>query len=202
MFMKLVLEHVSRSFRGRKVFSNISVIVEKGETLVITGPNGSGKTTMIRVISSILPPTSGRVIFDYDGTQYSGSEILQFIGLAAPDLFLYDELTAVENLRFFARVSGISSGDFKEDLARFGLQGRGDDLVKSYSSGMKQRLKYILALMKRPPLLLLDEPTSNLDDQGKALIENVIKSYDGIVVIATNEENEIKYGSQKITLGR
>jgi ABC-type multidrug transport system ATPase subunit len=200
--MKLVLENVSRSFPGRKVFAKISAVVEKGETLVITGPNGSGKTTLIRVISSILPLTSGKVIFHRDGKQYAGSEILRFIGLAAPDLFLYDELTAGENLQFFARVSGLPSKDFKDDLARFGLQGRDNDLVKSFSSGMKQRLKYVLALMKQPPLLLLDEPTSNLDDQGKMLIENVIKSHDGIVIIATNEENELKYGSQKITLGR
>jgi len=200
--MKLVLENVSRSFPGRKVFSNISAIIENGETLVITGPNGSGKTTLIRVISSILPSTSGKVIFNYDGKQYAGSDILQFIGMAAPDLFLYDELTAFENLQFFARVSGLSNRDFKDDLARFGLQGRGDDPVKSYSAGMKQRLKYVLALMKQPPLLLLDEPTSNLDEQGKAIIEDVIKNHDGIVIIATNEENELKYGSQKITLGR
>ena len=200
--MKLVLENVSRNFPGRKVFANIAAVIEKGEKLVITGPNGSGKTTLVRVISSILPSSSGKVIFHYDGKEYTGSEILQFIGMAAPDLFLYDELTAFENLQFFARVSGLSCGDFRDDLARFGLQGRGDDLVKSYSSGMKQRLKYVLALMKQPPLLLLDEPTSNLDDQGKALIEDVINSHDGIVIIATNEENELKYGSQKITLGR
>jgi len=200
--MKLILENVSRSFPGRKVFANISAIVEKGEILVITGPNGSGKTTLIRVISSILPSTSGKVIFHYDGNQYAGSDILQFIGMAAPDLFLYDELTAIENLRFFARVSGIAGGNFNDELARFGLEGRGDDPVKSFSSGMKQRLKYILALMKKPPLLLLDEPTSNLDEQGKAIIEDVIKNHYGIVIIATNENSELKYGSQKITLGR
>jgi len=199
--MKLILENISRSFPGRKVFSNISAVVEKGEILVITGPNGSGKTTLIRIIGSLLPPTSGKVVFNNEDKQFSGSDILRYVGIVAPDLFLYDELTANENIRFFARVSGISRGNFDGELAKFGLQGRGDDMVQSYSSGMKQRLKYILALMKQPPLLLLDEPTSNLDEQGKAVIEDVIKKHVGITVIATNEDSEINYGSRKITLG-
>ncbi|MCP4582873.1 MAG: ABC transporter ATP-binding protein [candidate division Zixibacteria bacterium] len=200
--MKLVLENISKSFPGRKVFEDITFEIEQGKTFVITGPNGSGKSTLMKVIASILPPSSGRVIFYHDERQFSGSDILPYIGLAAPDLFLYDELTANENLHFFARVSGMSANSYEPELKRFGLEGRGDDFVKSYSSGMKQRLKYILALLRNPPLLLLDEPTANLDDSGKALVDEVIRDHDGITIIATNEESELKYASQTIKLGQ
>ena len=168
---------------------------------MVTGPNGSGKTTMLKVICSLLPLSSGRVVFCHDGVDYTGGGILPHVGYAAPDLFLYDELTAVENLRFFARVSGTPQLNFEDDLAAFGLDGRGKDLVGSYSSGMKQRLKYLLALMRRPPLLLLDEPTANLDDEGRTLVDSVIRNHDGITVIATNDEDDLKYADRTIRLG-
>ena len=198
--MKLILENISMSFGGRKIFGDISAVIEKGEVLAITGPNGSGKTTLIRIIASLLRPSTGRVGLLFGNTEYTGRIILQ-IGLVSPDLYLYEELTANENLRFFANMSGIDVSDFDADLDRFGLKGRGSDLVKSYSSGMKQRLKYILALLRKPPLLLLDEPMANLDPEGKKVVEEIIKGHDGITVIATNEESELAYGDRTIRLG-
>jgi heme exporter protein A len=108
-----------------------------------------------------------------------------------------------ENLSFFAGVAGfhVALAELRDRLAAAGLEGRGDDLVGSYSSGMKQRLKYCLALLRNPELLLLDEPTSNLDDSGKELVDKTIKAHDGIVVIATNEKTELGYGDQIIRLG-
>lgn len=198
--MKLILEKITKTFPGRKVFKDISIEVNKGETFVIIGPNGSGKTTLIKIISSLLLPTSGKVMFQYNGKKFSGTDILPYTGLVTPELFMYDELTAFENLFFFAEVSGLAVTDFGPKLAQFGLEGRGDDLVRSYSSGMKQRLKYILALMRNPPLLLLDEPTANLDSQGKSMVEDIIKNHDGITVVATNEEKDLKYADRTIRL--
>lgn len=199
--MRLILDKLSRSFPGRKVFTDISLEIEANTTLVITGPNGSGKTTLLNVISSVMSPSMGEVTLEIDDKKYSGSDILPFIGLVSPDLYLYDELTACENLEFFANISGISPCDYKSKLAQFGLEGRGDDLVQSFSSGMKQRLKYILALLREPPLLILDEPTANLDDKGKAIINEIIENHVGITIIATNESNELKYADQTIELG-
>jgi len=200
--MKLILENLSKSFPGRKVFQNISAQIEQSKTLVVAGPNGSGKTTLIKIICSLLPASSGKVIFQYNGKNYTGGEILPFIGCIAPDLFLYDELTAVENLKFFASVSDIKNPDFEILFNKYGLAGRGKDLVKSYSSGMKQRLKYILALMRNPQILLLDEPAVNLDEQGKQIVDEVIKNHKGITVIATNDKDDLKYADYKINLGR
>ena len=117
--------------------------------------------------------------------------------------FLYDELTAFENLSFFAGVAGLhfSRSELSIKLDTVGLDGRGDDLVGSYSSGMKQRLKYCLALLRNPSLLLLDEPTANLDNLGKKLVDSIIKSQNGIVVIATNESSELEYADEIVKLG-
>ena len=198
--MKLILENVSKKFPDRKVFDNISIEIEKGKTLVVTGPNGAGKTTLLKIISSLLPLSSGKVIFQYNNRDITGSDILPYIGYSAPDLFLYDELTAIENLEFFAKVSGMDKPDFETVFTRFGLEDRSDDLVSSYSSGMKQRLKLILASMRQPPLLLLDEPTANLDSKGKAIVDDIINNHDGITVIAVNEDNELRHADYTIRL--
>jgi heme exporter protein A len=200
--MKLILDKVSQSFPGRRVFKDISAEINEGETLVITGPNGSGKTTLLKIISATLTPSSGKIRFEHNGVELSGVDIFQYIGMVAPELFLYEELTAVENLEFFASVSGAAQINFQAEMARFGLEGRGNDLVKSYSSGMKQRLKYMLALLRKPPLLLLDEPTANLDDKGKALVQRIIAEHTGITIIATNEDVDLKYADKSIILGK
>ena len=125
--------------------------------------------------------------------------------MVSPDLTLYDELSAAENLRFFAQVRGLSATpEFVGSLLdRFGLGGRGGDLVRAYSSGMKQRLKYAFALMHDPPLLILDEPTANLDERGVALVHDTIAQarLRKCVVMATNEPEEVRLGDVVIQLG-
>jgi len=200
--MKLILDKIGHSFPGRRVFSDISIEIGQGQRLVITGPNGAGKSTLIKIIGALLTPTAGKTRFEYESKTLTGQEIHPYIGLVAPDLFLYDELTGIENIRFFASMAGINQPDPKQLFGDFGLETRGNDLVRSYSSGMKQRLKYMLALLGKPPLLLLDEPSANLDDQGKALVKEIIDKHDGITVIATNENAESSYADKSIILGR
>jgi len=199
--MRLILENISMRFADRVIFENISITIEKGEVLTVSGPNGSGKTTLVRIIASLLRPTMGRASLQVGNIEYSGYQRLFQVGLVAPDLYLYDELTASENLGFFSQMAGIKTTDFSAELEQFGLRGRGGDLVKSYSSGMKQRLKFILALLRKPPLLLLDEPMANLDPAGKQVVEEIIKRHEGITVLATNEESDLKYGNRTIRLG-
>ena len=200
--MKLILDKVTQKFPGRKIFRDISIEVEKGEKLVITGPNGSGKTTLAKIIGALMRPSSGIVKIELGDKTVSGSDIIPFIGLVAPDLFLYDELTGAENVRFFASVSDSRKESTDALFARYGLEGREGDLVRSYSSGMKQRLKYILALLRKPPLLILDEPTANLDESGKTMVKEIITKHDGITVIATNEQADLEYADKTIILGR
>ena len=203
MNSRLILDGLAKSYPGRPVFENISATVDAGNALIVTGPNGSGKTTLLRIICGFTRPGKGRVVLETDGKELGGIDLRPHIGLVSPDLILYDELTALENLRFFGNVAGFDFAltEFENRFGQVGLSNRGNDLVGSYSSGMKQRLKYCLALLRDPDLLLLDEPTSNLDEPGKKLVYEIIGSFKGIIVIATNEKTEIGYGNQVIRLG-
>jgi len=204
MEMKLILDGLAKSYPGRPVFKDIGAVVEYGRSLMITGPNGSGKSTLLRIICGFIPPSKGKVTLAIDGQNLQRLKIRPYIGLVSADLVLYDELTAYENLSFFARVSGfkILGAELEKRLEKVGLAKRGNDKVGSYSSGMKQRLKYCLALLRNPLLLLLDEPMSNLDDAGKALVDEIINSHRGILVMATNEKSEMRHGEQIIRLGK
>lgn len=204
MEVKLILDGLAKSYPGRPVFKDINAEVQNGEVLIIAGPNGSGKSTLTRVICGFLRPTKGKVMLEIGDEKFTRLDLRPHIGLVSPDLVLYDELTAIENLSFFAGVSGLKFpvNELEKRLESVGLLGRGHDPVGSYSSGMKQRLKYCLALLRNPELLLLDEPTSNLDEAGKKLVYEIIKSYKGIIVIATNEKSELDYGNQIIRLGQ
>jgi len=203
MATRLVLNGLAKSYPGRPVFKNINSEIEDGKVLLVTGPNGSGKSTLLRIICGFIRPTRGKVILVRDEEKLSRLEIRPHVGLVSPDLVLYDELTAVENLAFFAGIAGLkySTEELEERLEKVGLGSRGGDSVGSYSSGMKQRLKYCLALLRNPAMLLLDEPTANLDDSGKLMVEEIINSHRGILVIATNEKSELNYGNQIIRLG-
>ena len=200
--MNLKIDNLAKSYPGRPVFKDISATVESEKSLVVTGPNGSGKTTLLRIICGFIRPGRGSVTLKMEQSEVSGIEIRPYVGLVSPDLVLYDELTAIENLRFFGDVAGlgIADAEYENRLSKLGLMNRGRDKVGSYSSGMKQRLKYCLALLRNPKLLLLDEPTSNLDEAGKEMVSEIIRSFDGIVVIATNEKAELEYGDQIIRL--
>lgn len=203
MKINLIMKELAKTYPGRPVFKDINAVVEGGKVLIVAGPNGSGKTTLLKIICGLIRPTRGSATLVLAGNEINGMEIRRYIGLVSPDLVLYDELTALENLYFFGNIAGLrfNKTDLENRLTQLGLDNRGNDKVGSYSSGMKQRLKYCLALLRNPELLLLDEPTSNLDDEGKALVSGVIKSHKGIVVLATNEKSELDYGNQIIRLG-
>ena len=208
---ELSLEQVSHSFGKRRVLTSVSAAVRARQVMVVTGPNGSGKSTLIKIAARLIRPASGRVVWRAGGRELGMDAAKGVVGLVSPELTLYDELTAIENLLFFARVRGWSGHGLvrwrglagAEDVAagggarararaileQVGLEGRGDDLVGTYSSGMKQRLKYAFALMHSPALLLLDEPTANLDEAGTEIVRRIIAEARGsaCVVVATNE---------------
>ncbi len=201
----LKLSCVSKYFGNRCVFKDISNVIHSGQCLVISGPNGSGKSTLTRIIAGILRPSNGEVSLSIDGCVIDEDRRRDVIGLVAPDIVLYDELTAFENLRFFARMRGVRLGEdeLAHLTARVGLSDRGNDLLGSFSSGMKQRLKYSFALLHKPALLLLDEPMVNLDQSGCEVVEHIIEEQkrEGIVVLATNNRKECEYGEKVIELG-
>ncbi|MBC8077745.1 MAG: heme ABC exporter ATP-binding protein CcmA [Chloroflexales bacterium] len=203
--MRLLIENVAASYGARPVLANVTLALAGGEVLVVTGANGSGKSTLLRLLSGLQRPTHGAITYELGGQSYAPSEAGALLGWVAPDLALYRELSALENLRFFADVRGLrrSAADLDALLDRVGLDGRGHDRVASYSTGMTQRLRYAYALLHQPPVLLLDEPTATLDERGIALVERLVaeQRMRGITVVATNDPRELRWGDYLLTLG-
>jgi heme exporter protein A len=203
--IRLELDDVGLDYGARRVLASISLTMRFGETLVVAGANGSGKSTLLRLICGLQRPTRGAVRIVASGRTYRPDEAAQLIGWVAPDLQLYRELTALENLRFFADVRGLhrTHAQLETLLTEVGLAGRGGDLLASYSSGMAQRLRYAYALLHLPPLLLLDEPTVTLDERGAALVDHIVAAQRarGITVVATNDPREERFGDYVLRLG-
>jgi heme exporter protein A len=206
MDISLLVYDLAASYSARTVFAGVSLQLERGEVLVVSGANGSGKSTFLRLLAGLQQATAGAVTYSYAGREWAPREAGQLIGWVAPDLSLYRELTARENLRFFAEVRRLRLGDHEIDelLDQLGLGGRGDDRLSAYSSGMAHRLRYAYALIHRPPVLLLDEPTVTLDIRGAGVVDQVIarQRRDGIVVVATNDPRELRYADLLLELGQ
>lgn len=202
--INLLVTGLSKSFGRRRIFSELNLDMKTGDSLVVLGKNGSGKTTFLRILAGLIRADRGRVEIRREDTPIPPEKYRHLIGLVAPDLMFYEELTARENLEFFARLHGLGTYAFRleELLDQVGLMGRGDDLVGSFSSGMKQRLKYASALLHQPDILLLDEPGTNLDSSGNEMVRQVVEEQKkhGILIIATNEAEEIAYGGQTLRL--
>ncbi len=196
----LNVSRLSKRFGARKVFADIDFGLQTGQSLAVVGPNGSGKSTLLKVLLNLLRATKGEIAYLNDEKPMDEAAIRAGISFVAPYLSLYDHLTAEENLVFFSSVAGdhVTGKEINRLLAMVGLEGRGGDFVAGYSSGMKQRLKYAVALLNKPHFLFLDEPTSNLDDAGKAIVMDIIEQHrsNSIVIIATNEQQEYGLAEQ------
>jgi heme exporter protein A len=191
--------NLSKRFGARKVFSGIEFELTTGDVIAVVGDNGSGKTTLVKTLLGEYRPTKGEVVFSRDGKPLGEEGIRENASLVAPYLNLYDSLSGEENLVFFAEVAGltVTGKEINALLCRLGLEGRGSDQAGAYSSGMKQRLKYAVALLSKPNFLFLDEPTSNLDNAGKKIVYEIIEEYRdrAVVVVATNEAEDQKIAS-------
>ena len=191
-FEDLTAEEVSRHFGRRRALSRISFQTRKGSILGLLGPNGAGKSTMLAVLATLLRPSSGAVRYGTHTDAASGAALRSRIGILGHDLFLYPELTARENLAFFAGLYGAEVPQAAADAAlqRSGLADRADDPVASFSRGMRQRVALERALIHGPRLVLLDEPFTGLDDASTAaLVARLqgLRESHAIVVLATHD---------------
>jgi heme ABC exporter ATP-binding subunit CcmA len=191
-FERLSVENVSRHFGRRRAISRISFQADRGAILGLLGPNGAGKSTMLAMIATLLKPTAGAIRYGTVEASTHGSALRARIGVLGHDLFLYPELTARENLAFFAALYLRSdpSRATTEALEQAGLADRADDPVSSFSRGMRQRVALERALIHGPRLALLDEPFTGLDDaSASALVARLRRLRDSgaIVVLATHD---------------
>ena len=170
------VRNLTKNFRDIKAVDNLSFSVEAGQVYGFLGQNGAGKSTTIRMLLTLITPTSGEIeLFGMKLSKHR-KEILRKVGaiIERPDFYKY--LTALENLRLFAAMSGVkvSEKELMNQLAMVGLADRANSKVKTYSQGMKQRLGIATALVHNPELIILDEPTNGLDPQGIADVRNLI----------------------------
>ena len=191
-FDRIVVEDVSRHFGRRRALNRVSLTCAAGTILGLLGPNGAGKSTLLAILSTLLAPTSGRVRYGEHDARSAGPTLRGRLGLLGHDLYLYPELTARENLEFFARLYRIPDPGARvaAALARAGLTERAGDLVSGFSRGMRQRLALERALLHGPRLVLLDEPFTGLDDASThALVRRLaaLRSEGAIVVLTTHD---------------
>jgi heme ABC exporter ATP-binding subunit CcmA len=171
-------ENLTKRFNRLVALNEVSLSIEKGESFALLGPNGAGKTTLVRILSTLLRPTSGRVAIDGVDIMEEPEEAKKRIGVVSHNPFLYDELSARENLEFFASLYD-SQPDISALLQDVNLEKRDRDLVGTYSRGMKQRLSIARAILHDPQVLILDEPTSGLDVSSRNSFYGLIDSLKG-----------------------
>lgn len=175
------IENLTKKFGIVTAVDNLCLSVAKGEFFGFLGPNGAGKTTTIKMMTGVLKPTSGSIRLDgYDLAQES-LEAKQICGYIPDHPFLYDKLSGKEFLHFIAGIYNLNNVDYKrrinELLQLFGLELWADELIESYSHGMRQRLVMIAALLHQPKIIIIDEPLVALDPKGIKLVKNIFKDY-------------------------
>lgn len=200
----LKADSVAKNFGRRLIFRGINFQFSKQGVYGISGPNGSGKSTLVKIIAGLSSPSEGKITHSLEGNDIIPEKLHNHIGFVSPYLVLYEEFSAWENLEYFARIRDVKFNRerIEELLKDFLLYERKDDLVKTYSSGMKQRMKFIFALMHSPELVILDEPTSNLDEEGKNTVYKIIEreGKQNIVIVASNEKTDLALCGETILL--
>ncbi|MFZ9742669.1 MAG: ABC transporter ATP-binding protein [Chitinophagaceae bacterium] len=192
------VEGLSKSYKSFQAVKNISFQIERGSVYGFLGQNGAGKSTTMRMLLSLIQPTAGKINIFGKPLQGNEKDILKNIGaiIEKPDTYGY--LSGYDNLRIFSRIFKLPT--YKKDLdvllEKVGLKGRGNDKVKSYSQGMKQRMGIAIALLNDPEFIILDEPTNGLDPQGISDIRNLIshfsKNEGKTILISSHLLNEIE----------
>ncbi len=176
--MKKIIEiqHLVKDYGSFRAVDDLSMDVFQGDVFGFLGPNGAGKSTTIRMLLTLIKPTSGSINLFGKNLQKNRSEILRNIGCIVEKPDFYNYLSGEQNLKIFAQLSGVSATKkrIEELFELVGLKGREKDKVKAYSHGMKQRLGLAQTLIHNPPLIVLDEPTTGLDPQGIIDIRNLI----------------------------
>ena len=206
--ISLTLDAVTKRYNRAPIFSPVSFEIHSGNILAITGANGSGKSTLLKIIAGVTSPTKGTSTWGNGTRKFETRDLQKIVGFVSPYLELYHELTAVEHVQFVAELKekNVTREEAVSELAAFGLEKvitESERVMKQYSSGMQQRVRLAMAFMSEPKVLLLDEPSSNLDEEGiTTLFQRIEHSArnEALVIIATNDERERKLASREIRL--
>lgn len=200
--MKITLQNLGKRYNREWIFRHIEYEFIVGKKYAITGSNGSGKSTLLQVIAGSLMHNEGSVEM-HNGQLLSNEQHYQHISIATPYLELIEEMTALEMLSFHSTFKQLIL-PAAEILQIVNLQASAKKQIRYYSSGMKQRLKLALAFFSKTPILLLDEPTTNLDEDGIALYHQLIKNYttNKLVIVCSNDKQEYSFCEEVLEVGR
>lgn len=197
------VKNASKRFHHEWIFKNLDLELSTGDTLAITGGNGSGKSTLLKCLSGAIPLTSGSIHYQTGPTQIGEEHWFRSLALATPYLELPEEFTLSEALNFhFQFKKPLQDRTSTEILEILGLEKHKSKSLSQFSSGMKQRVKLALAIFSEVPLLLLDEPTTNLDSQGLTWYLDLIHQYasNRILVVCSNDPREYSFCEKKIAM--
>jgi len=201
--MKITLENIGRRFNRDWIFRGIDYTFISGKIYAVLGPNGSGKSTLLQVLNGSLSSSAGNISYFFKDKPVEIEVVYKHLSLAAPYLELIEEFTLDEmidfHFKFKSYKSGIDKNEFVDLLA---MPGSKNKLIKYFSSGMKQRLKLALAFCADTPMLMLDEPTSNLDAQGVDWYLGLVQKFarNRLTIICSNQEHEYSFCDERLLI--
>jgi ABC-type multidrug transport system ATPase subunit len=201
--MKITLQNIGRRFNRDWIFRNIDYTFTSGETYAVLGPNGSGKSTLLQVLNGSLVPSIGNINYSLADNPIEADAVFKQLSLAAPYLELIEEFTMDEMTDFHFKFKAYRPGMDKDGvISLLNLEGGRNKPIKYFSSGMKQRLKLALAFCSDTPMLMLDEPTSNLDTQGVDWYLGLVQQFaaDRLTIICSNQLHEYSFCKHQLNI--
>ena len=201
--MKITLQNIGRRFNRDWIFRNIDYTFTSGDTYAVLGPNGSGKSTLLQVLTGSLAPSTGDIKYFLNDDPLEVDTVFRQVSLAAPYLELIEEFTMDEMTDFHFKFKSYRAGMNKDAVIDLlNLQGGRNKMIKYFSSGMKQRLKLALAFCSDTPMLMLDEPTSNLDTQGVDWYLNLVQQFaaDRLTIVCSNQLQEYSFCKHQLNI--
>lgn len=201
----IAAKNIVKSFGSKTALDRVSFHIKRGEYVALLGANGAGKTTLTRILATLTRPSSGHIKIAAMAPKNEAQKIRSRIGVMSHSSFLYEDLTAEENLRFYGRMYGVDDLDSRitKLLQKVGLITRRYDRVQTFSRGMQQRLSLARALLHKPPILLLDEPFAGLDVNATEIVKELLDesiAQDNTVLLTVHDIDYAVQNAQRILL--
>ena len=199
--MKITIDNAGKRFNFEWILQHVSITLQSGKSYAILGPNGSGKSTLLQMIAGIIAPSAGLIEYSRNEKKIDEENIFHHLSFAAPYMELIEEFTAHEMISFQKEFKPLLPGVSSLDVLKTArLQEDASKQIRNFSSGMKQRLKVSLALLADVPLVLLDEPTTNLDLQGLEWYLDLLQKFSDsrLIIISSNLEREYSFCDERI----
>lgn len=202
------IQKLFKTFGHRVVLRGVDLTIKEGDFVALLGANGAGKTTLLHIVASLSKPTAGDVFINGYRLADSASQLRRFIGLVSHKTLLYGDLTAEQNLRFYARMYDVpqAAARIETVLQQVGLLSRQHDPVRTYSRGMQQRLAIARAILHNPPILLLDEPDTGLDQHAADMLANLLSAVGAsqrtVLMTTHNLERGLSLGNRLVILAK